>query len=197
MNRIYWMLAVGIALSGCLAARPVTPTQHFVIEPVLQVKAAQTTGLTLGIRPLECARPYELPMAYLDSDHFLGYRPLVTWAEKPASSVTRAITDALSLSKRFSDTGSASEMARPDLTLTGELRKFHENRTKKPSTAEVEVRLELRKTLGNGLIWADTLHAETPIANASAGALASAMSAAVSQIADTAAKGIAGAEIPK
>ena len=186
MRRTMLGIAACVTLAGCLAPRGV-PTRHYAIEPAIRVPRAATVACTVGVRPLLVARPYKLPMAYRSAGYRLAYRAQEEWTEHPGDVVTRAVTDALTATHRFSDVGDAAEMAQPDWVLTGEVRKFHENRAVDPPTAEVEVRLELRETRGRGLLWADRLDVAVPLADDSAEALADAMNAAVAQFAETAA----------
>ena len=82
-------------------------------------------------------------------------------------------------------------MARPDLILTGELRKYHENRTKTPPTAEIELRLELRNPREATALWAQTLHAEETLQGEGREALPVAMNQALASLAKAAAEAIA------
>ena len=164
----------------------------------MEVTTCTTTlDLSLGVRPLFSARPYGLPMAYLDANQQLGFRIRDEWAEPPASSVTRALTDALTATNRFIDVGNASDMARPDLMLTGELRKFHENRTVSPSTADLEVRIELRFSRSPGAVWAETLEESIPLASDDASGFAAAMNDAIGRLVVRAANAIASVEPPQ
>jgi ABC-type uncharacterized transport system auxiliary subunit len=191
-KHVLLITALALALAGCLSARNITPTRHYTVDPKVQVERGKTVDKTLGYRPLEVAQPYERRIAFVTQDHFLGYRDREEWAEKPGDTVTRTIADALANTGCFKDVGDASRLARPELMLTGELRKFQENRTQKPYTAEIEVRLELREARGSGLIWAGTLQAAVPVAGeAKASALADAMAKAVSQVTVDAVKAIA------
>jgi ABC-type uncharacterized transport system auxiliary subunit len=193
-KQVILITVLALALAGCLSARNITPTRHYTVDAKVQVERGKSVEKTLGYRPLEVAQPYERRMAFVAKNHFLGYREREEWAEKPGETVTRVIADALADAGCFKDVGDASHLARPDLMLTGELRKFHENRTQTPSTAEIEVRLEIREARGNALVWAGTLRAAVPLAGeAKAAAFADAMSEAVSQVAGQAVKAIAGA----
>jgi len=183
--------------TGCLTAPEIERTRQYMLNPEIEVSPATPINLTLGIRPLFSARPYGLPMAYLDSEQQLAFRPREEWAEPPADSVTRALTDALAATQRFLDVGNASDMARPDLLLTGELRKFYENRNVTPPVAELEVRIVLRPSRDPGIVWANTLEEKIPMNSDEAGAFAAAMNEAVEKIAVRAAEAIAAADPPK
>ena len=188
-------LACVLLCAGCLTPKKIVPTQYYTIDPVIDVGAAEPTALTLGVRPLAVARPYDAGMAYLDSRHRLAYRVKEEWAELPRDVVTRAVMDAITATGRFADVGKAAEMSLPDLMLTGEVRKFHEDRSVRPPIVELEARLELRRTRAKDPIWAQTLRAETPIADESGEALAAAMSEAVASIARQAAENIVRADL--
>lgn len=194
LKRTALLLVLVLPLPGCLFPLSVTPTRHYVIEPQLHVQHAAALDQTLGYRPLSVAQPYDRRMAYLAPNHLLAYRVHEEWAEKPGDSATRALADALVATGRFKDLGDASRMARPDLMLTGELRKFHEDRTGGQAKAVVEVRLELRAALSNTGLWADTLRAEVPIEGGNkpkGSAVAAAMTKALTEIAEKAANEIA------
>jgi ABC-type uncharacterized transport system auxiliary subunit len=197
MQRLILTLMV-CSLAGCLSAPEITPTRRYTVFPELRVSAVdKAQGLTLGIRPLTVARPYAALMAFTDVNHVLAYRDREEWAEAPGAIMTRALTDALIATKGFEDVGNAAEMARPDLMLTGELRKFHEKRGDGPSAAELEVRLELRQARGKTLIWSETLHAEIVMDNGSASALADAMVKAVTQISEDVADALTSLSAPR
>ncbi len=183
--------------AGCLTAPDIERTRLYTLDPEVQVAAAEPLELTLGVRPLFSARPYGTPMAYLSADQQLAFREQDEWAELPASSVTRALTDALAATKRFMDVGNAADMTRPEMLLTGELRKFHENRTVTPPVAELEVRIELRMSRYPGAVWADTLREDVPIASEDANAFAAAMNEAVGRLTIRAAEAIAAVEPPE
>ena len=135
-------------------------------------------------------------MLQTDADGALVAMPNATWAEEPGVAVTRAIRDAIAQTGRFADVGDAAEMARPEYTLTGELRKFHEDRAATPPVAVVEVRLELRESLGAKQLWAQTLTASVPLTGARPADFANAVSAAVAELSMRAADGIVGVALP-
>ena len=162
-----------LLLSGCLHSPVIEKTRYYAVTPAIKVNPVPSSGLTLGIRPLFVSHTYGPVMAYLDDNHQLGYRSGEEWAESPAYVVTRAIQDALAASRRFADVGNAADMARPDLLLTGELRIYRENRTVEPPTAELEIRLELRKATEPGSLWAETITESEPMKDDSPNALRS------------------------
>ncbi len=191
INRIAAYCALlTLLISGCLTPGELTPTQFFALDPRPEVETFDRGQLTLGIRRLAVARPYKQPMAYREGLD-VGFRTRESWAESPDVMVTRAVTDAIIASGRFADAGNASEMNRPSLILTGELRKFHEDRGTTPGAAEIEVRLELRRLQDTEALWAETLHERIEMGGADARAFAAAMSQAVARIAQRAALGIA------
>ena len=155
---------LGTALAGCLGPRTLLETRQYLLAPpVGELSAGAGSGNTLGVRPLAAALPYDLRMAVLTEEGALGYLPHDKWAERPADTVTRALTDALRATGRFSDAGDAAEMVRPSLILTGELRALRLNRTVSPPVAEVAVRMELRAAREPGVVWSGTLVETEPV----------------------------------
>ena len=102
------------------------------------------------------AQPYRLPLVYQEGAR-LGVYPNEEWAEQPGDMVTRAVSDAIMATGRFQDVGNAADMARPDLILTGELRKFHEERSDTSLQAVISLHLELREARGTNAYWVETL----------------------------------------
>jgi len=207
-------------MAGCLTHK-VAPTRYFLVEPATAPPASaipsvirtdtdaaqpETTStdmpspeplpFTLGVRPFMTAKPYTQPITYLGEDQELVFRDRLEWAEPPADVITRAVRDALAGMGRFQDVGDAADMARPDLILTGEVRRFLENRTVTPPMAEVAVHIEVREARGVRLVWSGLLRASGPVHEATPGALAAAMSDAVARIAEDAARILAGVAIP-
>lgn len=170
-----------MVLSGCLSAGEVKPVNYYFLDPPLNVENRTPGNDTLGVHPLNTALPLDRRMAYRTEGAKVGYRT-TEWADRPGDAATRALLDALVASQRFRDVGLASEMSRPDLVLTGELRRFYENRTVSPATAEAEIRFELRKARDNAGVWSETLHVEKPIDGEDATALAAAMSQALGEL---------------
>ncbi len=193
MKRTLLAALMVAGLAGCLTSGEVTPTRRYTIEPVIEVTRSEATDRTLGIRPLEAARPYREAMVYLDQGRELGRRIREEWAERPEEVLTRAITDALAATGCFADAGNAAHMARPDYLLTGEVREFRENRTTTPWQGEIEVRLELREARGVKLVWAATLRATAPMEDESASGAARALARAVADVAAEAAQAMAAA----
>ncbi len=187
--------AVLCGLSSCLTAGTISPTRYYAVEPQIEVAAVEQVPCTLGLRALASARPYDTRMAYRDSDLRIGYRD-TEWAELPSHVVTRALDDAIDATGRFSDSGNAIDMARPDLMLTGELRRFYEDRGGTPAKAVVELGLEVREARGEAAPWDAIIRAEVPIEGAEASAVAIAMSEAVAQAVREAAAEIARLDCP-
>lgn len=196
MTRRTIILLAVLPLCGCLTTPRISPVRLFPVEPQMNISAVESTALTLGVRPLLVARPYKSQMAYLDETQAIGYRVNEEWAENPGDIVTRAVLDALAATHRFQDAGNAADMARPDLIMTGEVRKFHENRNANPRTADVEVRFELREARENGSLWAATLSAQAPMEGDSAADLAQAMGRAVGRVVEMATEAIVKTELP-
>lgn len=188
-----------LALAGCLSPRTVLLGSRYTLQPEVAVTPVATGTDTLGLRPLQTARPYTMQMAYVDAGHRFGYRTAGEWTEQPGALVTRVLSDALAASGRFEDVGNAADMSIPSLILTGEIRKFHEDRTVTPPAAVVELRLELREARAPRLVWAETLHASVPLgAGEDSGAdLAGAMSDAVRQVVESAVSGIVSTTMPE
>lgn len=185
-----------LSLGGCLSAGEVAQKRQFLIAPQIAAAAATPTAHTLGVRPLFAARPYTLNMLYVDDAQALLPYADVFWAEEPDATVTRALRDAIGQSGRFADVGDAAEMARPEYVLTGEVRKYHEERAASPPQAVVEARLELREARGAKLVWAETVSASTPLEGARAQDYANAMTATVAALASKAAAAIAAVPLP-
>lgn len=184
------LLLLGVfASTGCI--RPsITPTVRYTLKPEIAVEQAPPTERSLGIRRLRTSALYRTPILYAQG-HQIHPFPFAEWAMNPEDMVTRAITDALAATGRFRDVGDASNINRPELMLFGELRRFEADRDVNPVEAVCEVRLELRETFGTNLLWANTLTARVPLTEDRVAALPEAMSQAVAQIANTAAREIA------
>lgn len=189
------LMACVLLCAGCLSPKKLNPTLYYTLEPALDIPAAGPTGLTLGVRPFSVARPYGSGMAYLDGAHRMGYRVMEEWAEMPREAVTRAVMDAVSATGRFADVGNAAEMALPDYMLTGEVRKFHEDRSKNPAAAVLEARFELRRPRVKDGVWGRTISVEKTLQNDSGAALAAAMSEAIADLARQLADGVAQANL--
>lgn len=183
-------LALIAAVAGC-ATPTFAPVTHYYLEPAIEIKPVQMIDKTLGIRPLEAARPYKHNVVYRSEGFIQGQVKSAEWAELPDAVVTRALTDAIVATHRFKDVGNASDLKMPDLILTGEVRKFDEDRTVDPWVAECEVRFELRPAEGAEPLWAATLSTRVPLEQNDISALAAAMSRAVAQAVQKAAAGIA------
>jgi len=186
------LLAAAILLAGgCLTPSRVALPTRYLLTPACDVTKAQSGGLSLGIRPIEAARPYRQKIMYREAGLVLREYPGAEWAELPADVATRALTDALVATGRYTDVGNAADMRVPDLILTGHLRKFDEVRTANPWTAECEIRFELRNNNDTQSAWSVTLSASEPLERNEPSALAEAMSRALARVINQAANEIA------
>jgi len=176
------LLLLAALAAGCTTPSYTRVTRYYLETGCANVTTASPGSKSLGIRPLLAARPYDQKVAYRMPDYTLGGDETIQWAESPRDTVTRALTDALSACGRFKDVGNAADIALPDWTLTGEVRRFDENRTRNPWTADCEIRLELRDTQSGEALWAETLSASVPMERNENGALPAAMSKAVSEV---------------
>ncbi|HUW62632.1 MAG TPA: ABC-type transport auxiliary lipoprotein family protein [Candidatus Bathyarchaeia archaeon] len=194
---MYRISIIALLIAAGCATPAYQPVTSFAVEPEINVPAATPTNLTLGVRPLEYGRPYRQPVAYRDKGLVLGAYEKYEWAELPRDIVTRALIDAITATRAFQDAGLAALMARPNLLLTGQLRKFDLDRTGNTWNANVELSLSLRPALEPEAVWSDTLAASVPLAKNDVAALPEAMSQAVANIATQAATAIAGAKLPQ
>lgn len=171
---------MGLACAGCVGLNKPSPPLRYAIEPKPQIAAAENSGRSLAVRPLEPARPYKQNIVYREGAE-LGIYTLVEWAELPSDAATRALIDALIASGRFTDVARAVDLGIPDRILTGQLRKFDLVRDTAPWTAACEVRLELREGAGRSLVWAKTIAASEPLATSGIESLPQAMNAALTR----------------
>ncbi len=185
----YGWLVILAAVPGCLTTG-YTPIDLYSVAPAVEVAAVASTEQTLGIRPLEAARPYRQRIVYREAGYVLGYYENAEWAELPRDAVTRSLSDAIVATGRFADVGNAADMRAPDFVLTGELRKFDQVRSETPWVAECEIRLELRDPLGRAEGWARTFTVREPLDGRSLPEHAAAMSRAVAAIVNEAAEAI-------
>jgi ABC-type uncharacterized transport system auxiliary subunit len=160
------------------------------LDPGIDVTQVQPTADTLAIRPLDAARPYRQSLAYRDGSQ-LGQYVTVEWAELPSDVVTRALSDAIRETGRFSDIGFAPNVKQPDYVLTGTVRAFEVRQDTDPWTAICEVRIEVREALGRNSLYTETLTRSVPLESNEVSALPAAMSVAVGEIVSEAANGIA------
>jgi len=187
------MLALAVTLTmGCAAPR-FTPTLYYSVEPVIEVSQVETTGESLGMRPIQVDRPYRQRMMFRERGHVLHGYPNAEWAKTPNEAATRALLDALTETGRFDDVGNAADMPRPDYVLLGNLRKFEEDRTLEEVAAVVEGRVELRRGGDRSAVWTGVIRASHPLAEPGPHAYAEAMSVALGQWASEAAERIAAA----
>lgn len=191
------ILMIGFALvcAGCMTAPKYAPTLRYSLHFDAEIAKTESCGKTLGVRPLDYARPYKQKIVYRDPGNVVGEYTNEEWAELPRDFVTRALMDALTDSGRFADVGNASDITAPDYVLTGCIRKFDENRTAAQWTADCEIRLELRQQPDGNAVWSATLSASEMMASNDPTALADAMGKAVSKIIVEAGKGIADCRI--
>lgn len=184
-----FVLSLSLALTGCLTPTGGKLPDQFLLRPNPEVSSASVTSATLGLRPIEAARPFQLAMAYIEANGGLNYYQSASWAEYPAVVATRALHDALDRTARFADVGMATEMARPNLMLIGYLNSCQENRSSGVGIAEVEIRLELRRAQQVDLLWSATLKQSEPLSGEGPAAFATAMQAALTRlVADAAAQ---------
>ena len=179
--------AVAAALLVASCATPTfVPTVWYVLEPAPQSAPAQPSELTLGIRPIDAAKPYRQPIVYREGQE-LGMYPGIQWAELPDAVVTRALTEALAASGRFQDVGIAGDMHAPDLILVGQLRKLDERHDPDGWTAECELHIEVRKALETQVVAADTFGARVSLERNDVAALPEAMNRALAEVVSRAA----------
>jgi ABC-type uncharacterized transport system auxiliary subunit len=188
------LLAAIIAATGC-ATPKFTPPTKYVLEPQVKVEAVPTTQKTLGIRSLQAARPYKQKVVYRDVGFVLGEYACIEWAEMPADTLTRVLTDALVSTHRFKDVGEASDLSVPDLVLTGEVRRFYVDRTTESWTAVCEARVEIRDSASPDAVWAETLRETEPLERNEPSALPAAMTRVVEKIIGKAASEIAASRV--
>ncbi|GMV95565.1 MAG: hypothetical protein AMXMBFR82_53430 [Candidatus Hydrogenedentota bacterium] len=188
----YAALALAIAITGC-ATRSYNPPTRYLLEPKVEVLAAQPLRQTLALRSLDPARPYREKIVYRDGLE-LGQYQTLEWAELPANVVSRALGDALRATGRFADVGPAPDVSQPDYTLTGSIRAFDLRKDTEPWTAVCEIRVEVRRSLSQNALFAQTLTSAVPLESNDTAALPAAMSAAVAEVVTEAANGIAASE---
>ncbi|GMW02912.1 MAG: hypothetical protein AMXMBFR84_40480 [Candidatus Hydrogenedentota bacterium] len=190
MNRFLFItIAVAVLSTGCLT-RSYVPTARYALAPQPTVEPGVSTGQSLAVRLLIAAQPYNQPIVYRTSDFEVGTFPYAEWAEPPREVVTRALMDALTASGRFSDVGYSLDQTRPNLILSGEVRRFDILRDEEPWKALCEVRLELRKAIEKELIWQDTLVATKDLTGNDVADAPAAMSSAISEIVNKAVRDI-------
>ena len=192
MRRLLLTAVVLGLLPGCALLKNSTPPARFLLDPNPVPEAMATIELTVGVRPFASARPYALPMQYLDEAGRLTDFPASEWYEQPDRMVTLAIIDALARTERFRDAGYAADMARPDVVLTGEVRRFHEARSQEIAEAVVELYAAARHARTADTLWSGTVAVRHPVTGTGGAAFRDAMESAledaVSQIATNVAK---------
>jgi len=181
--------ALAVLIAGC-ATRSYDPPVRYLLAPQYEVTQVQPAQDTLAIRPLNPARPYRQNIVYRDGLE-LGQYVTVEWAELPGDVMTRTLTDAIRATGRFADVGPAPDVKRPAYVLTGSVRAFDLRRDTEPWTAVCEIRVEVRESLGQETLYAQTLSKSVPLESNAVSALPAAMSLAVGEIVTEAANGIA------
>ena len=174
-------MALVMFCAGCVGMNKPAPPLRYAIEPKPEIASVESSGKSLAVRPLEPARPYKQNVVYRKGPE-LGIYTVVEWAELPSDAATRALTDALVASHRFTDVAKAIDLAAPDLVLTGQLRKFDLVRDTEPWTAVCEIRLELREGAAKSLVWDKTVSAVEPLATPGNESLPPAMNAALTRV---------------
>lgn len=182
-----------LLLSACITAPSYTPIQHYAVVPTPEAAAESPSEIELAVRELNYAQIYKLPIVYRGDPYTVSHRSYEQWSELPRDTVTRALRDTLAATGYFADVGDASDIAAPDLVLTGELRRFDEMRAGAERYALCEVRIELRNIKSRNAVWAKTYRSEMAIEGTSGVALAEAMSQAVTGIVEEAAADIVAA----
>ncbi|MCL4215622.1 MAG: membrane integrity-associated transporter subunit PqiC [Candidatus Hydrogenedentes bacterium] len=164
-RRLFPLIATTVfaALFPSCATRTYIATTRYVIEPVVDVAPSTTTDLRLGIRAIEPAEPYKQKIKYRTEGLVLGEYANAEWAENARDVVTRALRDAVHKTNAFADVGDAMDMGRPDLVLTGELRRFEEDRTQEPAVVVCELRLDAREPVNGQRVWGATIAVEEPV----------------------------------
>lgn len=191
-------LVVCLLLGGCVTTPQYVVTTRYLLDPAVEVTPVETAPFSLGIRPLEAARPYRQQMVIRETAHRLGAYEHAEWAELPAERLTRALADAVLATQRFQDVGQTFDVGAPDLLLMGRIRRFDEVRTQSPPAAECEIRIELRTGLGREAVWAETLSVSEPIKEGGGPpAFAEAMSRACGRLISDAAKRLSEIPLPQ
>jgi len=192
----YAILFVTLAAVGCGGAT-YTPTLDYLVDPALHVqKAPNKTDISLGLRPLESANPGLKSMSYTEDGVTLQQYPNAQWADAPRDVVMRALSDALSMTGHFHDVGNAADMATPDWTLTGTLRKYYEDRSGKSPQAVCEISLDVRADNGAKPVYSAILKNTVPMEGDTPAEFAKAMEKAVADVAQQAAQALAAKQAP-
>lgn len=184
--------AMAVALTmllaaGCLTNREPLHLSTYIISPDPPVDVmGETGGPALAMRAFEPVRIYSTTrMVYRKGEYEVDVRKDGEWAEMPSDAVHRALHDALTRSRVFSDVGPALNVKASGLVLTGQLRRFDEDRSQSPPQAVVEIRLDLRSDGDGRLLWTGVAAARAPVEGPHPSDLAAAMTRAVeSAVAD-------------
>ncbi len=174
-------IAAGLVLAGCMTPRYI-PTTWYAVDPVLNVEAAAPGSQSLAIRFLEAGRPYNEKMVFRQGVELVRY-PSSEWADLPNRVATRALTEAVTRTGRFTDVGDAVDMPAPDLVLTGDLLRFEEVRTDDGVKAVCEIRIDVRsRTEAATAVYSGAMGCEAPLAGDGPAALAEAMGSALGEV---------------
>ena len=171
------LIAVVVAtatLGGCLTSTTISPARYYTIQPSVVIEPLASSEKSLGIRPLLGAKPYKLAIAYTNADNRLAYFQNAEWADLPATMLNRALTDGLIRLGAFSQVDDAANMNRPNLILTGELRRFEADYNRETPAAVVEMICTVRDVESDTSVWQGYVTAETPLPAATEGASLSA-----------------------
>lgn len=180
-----------VVLVGCATPQYI-PTIWYTVDPPVDVRTAGPGEKSLGIRFLEAARPCNEKMIFREGVRLDRY-PSSEWAELPARVTTRALTEAITRTGRFSDVGDAADMAAPDLILTGDLLRFEELRTADGAKAVCEIHIDVRsRTEAATALYSGTWKSEIPLPEIGPAALATAMGTAVGEVVSKLANELAG-----
>lgn len=197
------LLGLGLTASGCLTASTISAARFYTITPSPTVAPMASSGKSLGIRPLIGAKPYKLAIAYTNADNRLAYFQNAEWADLPATMLNRSLSDGLIKLGAFSEVDDAANMNRPNLILTGELRRFEADYNRETPAAIVEMSCIVRDVESGASLWQGYVSAETPLppseetanlhSDASLASVAEAMTVSVSKVVQEACEKIGGA----
>ena len=196
MKRIVaWAAVAAISGTGCLAPRPDRPETRYALEPAPALEAGPTTAWTLGYRPFETAAPYGTPIHRRAGQLRLEVVPGTAWAAPPAATALRAIATGLRQSNAFRDVGPAAELISPDWVLTGRLERFEARDGKARVSLALAVRAsdlgDAAERAGGRPLYRGTVRETARIEEPGPAGIARAMTAALGQAAERAARAIA------
>ncbi len=196
------VLLLNLLLAGCISPikrEPMTPIHLYSLGQSWNVKpqVPPRNPQPFGIRIFETSSAIKRRMLYRTSPVEVGYYEYNRWVEPPNEILTRAFIEALGTSRLFSEVGRAEEVPPAARILSGSLERFEEDRTTEPTSAVVEMRLELRKRRSGRIIWSEKISARQPLEGSSSRDFALAMDKAVHTLLDRATSNIASALAPK